>query len=122
GEQVASKDANPWVALVQADLEGLGYTVGAVPFAAAGVGAPNIRERLYWMADATSGGWGQERADDRGGTLGDQPQGRTAGHGSGGSDSGVADTTSERGRRRQQGERSEGTQEPRGSMPGSYWD
>lgn len=52
GEQVASKDTNPWVALVQADLEGLGYAFGAVPFTAAGVGAPNIRERLYWVADS----------------------------------------------------------------------
>lgn len=54
GEQVASKDANTWVALVQADLEAVGYTFGAVPFTAAGVGAPNIRERLYWMADSNA--------------------------------------------------------------------
>jgi DNA (cytosine-5)-methyltransferase 1 len=52
GEQVASKDADPWIDLVQADLEVLGYAFGAVPFPAAGVGAPNIRDRLYWMAHA----------------------------------------------------------------------
>src|SRR5690606_29152210 len=72
GEQVASKDANPWVALVQADLEGLGYAFGAVPFTAAGVGAPNIRERLYWMADNNGRGrgtGGQLRA------VGDVPAG-----------------------------------------------
>ena len=52
GEQVASKDADPWIDLVQDDLEGLGYGVGAVPFPSAGVGAPHIRDRLYWMAYA----------------------------------------------------------------------
>ena len=50
GEQVASKDADSWIDLVQADLEAMGYAVGAVPFPAAGVGAPHIRDRLYWMA------------------------------------------------------------------------
>jgi DNA (cytosine-5)-methyltransferase 1 len=52
GEQVASKDADPWIDLVQDDLEALGYAVGAVPFPSAGVGAPHIRDRLYWVADA----------------------------------------------------------------------
>ena len=52
GEQVASKDADPWIDLVQDDLEGLGYRVGAIPFPSAGVGAPHIRDRLYWVADA----------------------------------------------------------------------
>ena len=52
GEQVASKDADSWIDLVQADLEAMGYAVGAVPFPAAGVGAPHIRDRLYWMADS----------------------------------------------------------------------
>lgn len=54
GEQVASKDADAWIDLVQDDLEGLGYGVGAVPFPAAGIGAPHIRDRLYWMAYANS--------------------------------------------------------------------
>lgn len=52
GEQVASKDADAWIDLVQADLESMGYAVGAVPFPAAGVGAPHVRDRLYWMANA----------------------------------------------------------------------
>ena len=52
GEQVAGKDVDPWVDLVQADLEGLGYAFGCVPFPAAGVGAPHIRDRTYWMAYA----------------------------------------------------------------------
>lgn len=49
GEQVASKDADPWIDLVQDDLEAVGYAVGAVPFPAASVGAPHIRDRLYWV-------------------------------------------------------------------------
>lgn len=48
GEQVASKDADPWIDLVQADLEALGYAFGGVPFPSAGVGAPHIRDRIYW--------------------------------------------------------------------------
>jgi DNA (cytosine-5)-methyltransferase 1 len=51
GEQVASHDANFWIDLVQDDMEVLGYAFGAVPFPAAGIGAPHIRERIYWVAD-----------------------------------------------------------------------
>ncbi|EEN7391596.1 DNA cytosine methyltransferase [Salmonella enterica subsp. enterica serovar Telelkebir] len=54
GEQVASGNANTWFDLVQADLEGVGCVFGLVPFAAAGVGAPHIRERAYWVAHASS--------------------------------------------------------------------
>ena len=49
GEQVASKDGLAWLDLVQADLEGTGYASGAVDTCAAGVGAPHIRQRLYWV-------------------------------------------------------------------------
>ena len=52
GEQVASKDANAWIDLVQVDLEALDYAFGAVPFPSASVGAPHIRDRLYWVADS----------------------------------------------------------------------
>ncbi|HAV1936280.1 DNA cytosine methyltransferase [Enterobacter hormaechei] len=52
GEQVASGNANTWFDLVQADLEGMGYAFGIVPFAAAGIGAPHIRERAYWVANS----------------------------------------------------------------------
>ncbi|MBW7684642.1 DNA cytosine methyltransferase [Enterobacter hormaechei] len=52
GEQVASGNANIWFDLVQADLEGMGYAFGLVPFAAAGIGAPHIRERAYWVAES----------------------------------------------------------------------
>lgn len=53
GEQVAAGNANVWFDLVQADLEGVGYAFGLVPFTSAGVGAPHIRERAYWVANAT---------------------------------------------------------------------
>lgn len=52
GEQVASKAVEPWVDLVHADLEALGYAFGAVPFPSAGVGAPHIRDRLFWVAES----------------------------------------------------------------------
>lgn len=55
GEQVAAGNANSWFDLVQADLEGLGYAFGLVPFTSAGIGAPHIRERAYWVAHASSG-------------------------------------------------------------------
>ena len=54
GEQVASKDADPWIDLVQSDLEALGYAFGAVPFPSASIGAPHIRDRTYWMANNQS--------------------------------------------------------------------
>ena len=52
GEQVASKDAEVWIDLVQADMEAVGYAFGAVPFPSAGIGAPHIRDRLYWVGNS----------------------------------------------------------------------
>lgn len=54
GEQVAAGNANVWFDLVQADLEGMGYAFGLTPFPSAGIGAPHIRERAYWVAHASS--------------------------------------------------------------------
>ncbi|HIB5467911.1 DNA cytosine methyltransferase [Klebsiella quasipneumoniae] len=54
GEQVAAGNANVWFDLVQADMEGMGYAFGLVPFTSAGIGAPHIRERAYWVANADS--------------------------------------------------------------------
>lgn len=50
GEQVAG--VNAWFDLVQTDVEAVDYAFGLVPFPAAGVGAPHIRDRAYWVADA----------------------------------------------------------------------
>ncbi len=52
GEQVASNDGLGWLDGVFADLEGAGYTCGAADLCAAGVGAPHIRQRLFWVAYA----------------------------------------------------------------------
>ena len=51
GEQVASKAGRAWLAGVRSDLEALGYAVGSADLCAAGVGAPHIRQRLFWVAD-----------------------------------------------------------------------
>ena len=68
GEQVASKAVEPWVDLVHADVEALGYAFGAIPFPSAGVGAPHIRDRLFWVAD--SKGHGHERPGQLGKSTG----------------------------------------------------
>ena len=54
GEQSASADANDWIDLVQTDVEALGYAFGASAFPAASVGAPNIRDRTYWVVHTNS--------------------------------------------------------------------
>lgn len=51
GEQVASKDGLGWLAGVSADMETGGYRFAAADLCAAGVGAPQKRQRLYWLAD-----------------------------------------------------------------------
>lgn len=68
GEQVASKDGRRWLAGVRADLEGMGYAVGAADLCAASVGAPHIRQRLWWVADA--GTQRRERWPDTSGPAG----------------------------------------------------
>lgn len=73
GEQVASKAVDPWIDLVQDDMEALGYAFGAVAFPSASVGAPHIRDRTYWVANASSlqqrqgwvGGAGNEHVPGR---------------------------------------------------------
>lgn len=52
GEQVASPPGRAWLDLVSADLEGVGYAIGAADLAAAGVGAPHKRQRIYFVAIA----------------------------------------------------------------------
>jgi DNA (cytosine-5)-methyltransferase 1 len=61
GEQVASSDGREWLSGVRADLEALGYACGAADLCAAGIGAPHIRQRLYWVAHTNErqrGSWG----------------------------------------------------------------
>lgn len=101
GEQVASKDVDPWIDLVQDDMEALGHAFGAIAFPAASIGSPNIRDRTYWMAHAHS----KRGRRHSGAVSGAQTSlDRTwlengyCAHGSriGGADGGMADTTSER--------------------------
>ena len=55
GEQVASDDGYRWLARVRDDLEEAGYAVGCADLPACCAGAPHIRQRLFWVADACSG-------------------------------------------------------------------
>ena len=50
GEQVAAPAGWDWFTNVRADLEESNYAVGAAGLCAAGVGAPHIRQRIYWVA------------------------------------------------------------------------
>jgi DNA (cytosine-5)-methyltransferase 1 len=50
GEQVAGDDGRTWLASVRASLEILGYAVGAKDICSAGVGASDLRQRLYFVA------------------------------------------------------------------------
>jgi DNA (cytosine-5)-methyltransferase 1 len=55
GEQVADRAALRWWDAVRADLEHAQYACAAADLCAAGVGAPHIRQRLYWLADDDDG-------------------------------------------------------------------
>lgn len=50
GEQVSGGAGRAWLDLVSNDLESRRYAVAAADLSSAGVGAPNIRQRLYWVA------------------------------------------------------------------------
>lgn len=54
GEQVSSSDGLIWFDLVSTDMENEEYAIGALDTCAAGVGAPHIRQRLYFVAESDS--------------------------------------------------------------------
>lgn len=60
GEQVEGAVGHGWLDGVFTDLEGENYSCGAAVLGSHSVGAPHIRQRLYWMADSSSKGrcWG----------------------------------------------------------------
>jgi DNA (cytosine-5)-methyltransferase 1 len=95
GEQVASALGRNWLAAVRSDLEALGYAVGAADLSAASVGAPHIRQRLWWVADSEVSGRGQRDEDAGRLSSGDCSQRTTGRSAVGGSvdGGGVADTT-----------------------------
>lgn len=77
GEQVASKDGIAWLDLVSSDLEGEDYACGPIILPACGVGAPHIRQRLWFVAVAD-----REESERPGdvGQLGNAHQQRAGGH------------------------------------------
>ena len=99
GEQVASRLGREWFAGVRLDLESVAYAVWGADLPAASVGAPHIRQRLWWvaerLADAERAKWraldsarGTARSDSRGPKDGQEGAGRTR---SGGEDGGLGD-------------------------------
>jgi len=93
GEQVASPDGYGWLDTVSTDLEGEGYAVGAADLAAAGVGAPHKRQRLFFVAYAPGDGralLGEEQGAEPSNVRREPHRRRPAG--------GVGDTGSDRDR------------------------
>lgn len=98
GEQVASKMGREWLGRVRTDLEALGYAVGAADLCAAGagektegwvsyrgthtrterliLGAPHIRQRLWWVAARGLADSDRERLQRRGLRRDEAGQGR----------------------------------------------
>ncbi len=74
GEQSSSKAALAWLDLVQADLEGAHYASGALDLCAAGIGAPHIRQRLYFVAESRLGNSGCSGLEKRIGERGVQSE------------------------------------------------
>lgn len=56
GEQVANAVGKGWLDGVSSDLEVAGYACGAAVLGAHSVGAPHIRQRLYWVGDSEHSG------------------------------------------------------------------
>ena len=86
GEQVASKDGRAWFDTVQADMEALGFAVGAADLCAAGVGAPHIRQRLWFYGRSGASGhiadvkWREyDQPESMADASDDRPQGRLPG-------------------------------------------
>jgi DNA (cytosine-5)-methyltransferase 1 len=88
GEQVASKAGELWLDRVFADMEALGLAVGASDLPSAGCGAPNLRQRFYWVAHSH-----KTAREQRGSQLGRRNQGgdaiARAGSGGGGEPRGL---------------------------------
>ena len=71
GEQVGAAIGYGWLDLVQADLEAADYAVGKAVLGACSVGAPHIRQRLYFVADSQWGRRGQRDTSERGISVSD---------------------------------------------------
>lgn len=82
GEQVAAAIGLDWLDHVSTDLEGEGYAIGSVVLGAHSVGAPHIRQRLWFVAESNRLAGGQGCAiDGRRDTRGDAEPGTGLGGG-----------------------------------------
>ena len=108
GEQVESAIKHGWLNLVQDDVEREGYSLGAAGIPAAGIGAPHIRHRLYFVAQSSKIGRRGRRDGD---TAGDSGQVQTEGRGASGE---LADNINARSQGRLCGRPDEGRQDQHG--------
>ena len=131
GEQVPGAIGHGWLDGVSADLEKEGYAVGSIVLGAHSVGAPHIRQRLWWVAYSQCP---ERRALDqprRDAGFDGLPQGQEGSSriGSGGEDGWLDDTAESRRsgplrtERCEQGAGSEGRFRQLGSPSGNgFWD
>lgn len=97
GEQVASPLGRQWLAGVRAEMETLGYAVGAADLCAASIGAPHIRQRLWFGAQRLDDTAGPRRSRQIARTEGEaRDEARLCMPGSGCGASRVADAHSQR--------------------------
>lgn len=66
GEQVERAIGMGWFDGIFADLEVEDYTCGAAVLGAHSVGAPQVRQRLYWVADSESSKFQRNRPEQKG--------------------------------------------------------
>jgi DNA (cytosine-5)-methyltransferase 1 len=99
GEQVASKAGREWLSGVRLDLEAMGYAVGAADLCAAGIGAPHIRQRLWWVVHSKAKrleGRTPQRWEKQDRTRWDEIWSESGRTGASNTDCGVADSQRER--------------------------
>lgn len=114
GEQVEAAIGWGWLDVVFADLEGEGYACGAAVLPACGVGAPHIRQRAWFVADA-DGGDASAEGLQRSGEQRQQPQD------GGASELGNAADSDRRSKQQAQGTRC-GRRRPNGNGElGNFW-
>lgn len=76
GEQVEAAVRLGWIDRVRTDLDRAGYSFGFVVLGAHSVGAPHIRQRIYWVADCQRGTEGGAYGRERGVGRWEQPDQR----------------------------------------------
>jgi DNA (cytosine-5)-methyltransferase 1 len=94
GEQVEAAVRHGWLDGVSADLEREGYAVGAAVLGAHSVGAPHIRQRLYWVANLARDGRRQGSEDERRRNCGVRAEGHGRGPANGCDDGRVVESAS----------------------------